>query len=104
MKIRNGFVSNSSSASFVIIMTPDQETEWKDSLNPYELQIFTSDWSRLCKSEENLNGQPVIIYSGATGEYPFYEEVVLERTPEDKELSRDEIGEKYSNDFKHREF
>ena len=40
MKIRQGFVSNSSSSSFICILVKDTAEEFKDKLDPYELAVF----------------------------------------------------------------
>ena len=104
MKIRNGFVSNSSSSSFVIVMTPEQETEWKKGLNFYEMQILTDDYSNLDRNEKTFNKQPIIMYSGASGDYAFYEEITLKSAPEDDNLSREEIEEKYDTEYYAGEF
>lgn len=92
MKIRSGFVSNSSSSSFVIVMTPEQEQEWKDKLNVYEKQVIESWDSYLGRGEKTFNGNEVIVYSGRTG---FYDDMSLELTEKDAELSEEELGEKY---------
>ena len=40
MKIRQGFVSNSSSSSFICILVKDTAEEFKNKLDPYELAVF----------------------------------------------------------------
>ena len=75
MKIRQGFVSNSSSTSFCIIMTEDQEKEWTDSLNTYEKKIV----SALERQDGKQLGElKVITFSGCEGNYCFYEDIELE--------------------------
>ena len=91
MKIRQGFVSNSSSSSFVIIMTAEQHKEWLDKLNPYEKQVV----DELGHDGQKFNGSDVIILSGVTGNYSFYEDMSLEPIEEDKDLDEGDICEKY---------
>ena len=85
MKIRTGFVSNSSSSSFVIAMTLEQEKEWKEQLNAYEKQVITpGNNCYIGRETKDFNGNPVVVYSGAEGNYCFYEDMSLELTGEDE--------------------
>ena len=94
MKVRSGFVSNSSSSSFTIIMTPEQEKEWLEQLNCYEKQVIEAD-NGLSREEKEFNGNPVIVYSGYSGNYDTFDDVELELIEEDVELNDEEFYEKY---------
>jgi len=96
MKIRSGFVSNSSSSSFTIVMTPEQEKEWRDNLDVYEKQVI--DNSYLGRKEEKIGDFDVVIFSGMTGNWCFYEDFSVTLLPEDEDLSEEEFEEKYGYD------
>jgi hypothetical protein len=96
MKIRTGFVSNSSSSSFTIVMTEKQEKEWLDNLNVYEKQLI--DESYLGCEYQTLDDQKVAVYGGSTGNYSFYEEFTPDNIEEDEELDDEEIADKYGFD------
>lgn len=102
MKQRNGFVSNSSSSSFVIVMTPEQDTAWKKELNVYELQVVEGQDTYLGREKGNIAGTDVIVYSGMTGNYCFYEDMSITLTPEDQALfdaDEDDFCKKYGLDY-----
>lgn len=92
MKVRNGFVSNSSSSSFVIIMTEEQQHQWLEKLNAYEKQVVDA----LSCSTDMFSGMKVFIYSGMTGNYSSYEDLSIEILDEDKDLDEDEFYSKYN--------
>ena len=103
MKIRNGFVSNSSSSSFTVVMTPEQEKTWKEQLNVYEKQVVEHD-EGVERDEKVFNGQKVVVYSGYTGNYDCFDGMSLDLIPEDEELSEEELDEKYDCEFYASEF
>jgi len=68
MKTRNGFVSNSSSSSFVIITPKSAVDEVYPTLTPFEKEVvgFMSLWDR--KYISPFMGTDVVIYSGGDGD------------------------------------
>lgn len=72
MKIRNGFVSNSSSSSYIVI---DLDPENIDSLINHQASLFKSEESVL--KYELITKEPGILYLGSElGEFQFGWEVV----------------------------
>ena len=70
MKIRNGFVSNSSSSSFVVFMKKDYFKEFYDSLEDYEQEVVNH-----VKSNDNkkLDDDSFVILSGFQGNINSFE-------------------------------
>ena len=86
MKIRNGFVSNSSSSSFVIILTKDQYTELLKTIDDYQKKVLDA----LGHEEAKVCGQDAIIFQGMQGNYSSFEDLFMDDYDDDAEMLTDE--------------
>ena len=68
MKIRNGFVSNSSSSSFVVIAPKEDVDIVLKSMKEYEQAVIN-----FVKTETNFLNTKINIFSGMTGNYDSWE-------------------------------
>ena len=101
MKIRNGFVSNSSSSSFCIIISKKEEDEWLESMNIYQKkmmkEIMDDTWSTFSRRSREIEGTIIVSYFGDWD--TLFEDVSEpELIDEDKKLTEDELCEKYEID------
>lgn len=89
MKIRTGFVSNSSSSSFVVLLSKEQDTEFQKKLSPIQKEVLGA-----CAREEKIFlGNDVVAYTGWSnaGGYSNFEDVYID----DEGLDENEYYEKY---------
>lgn len=63
MKIRNGFVSNSSSSSFVVLTTKENIKEALDKL-PKKIKKFMKDTFICSPTHVEVDGKKYLLYSG----------------------------------------
>ena len=76
MKIRNGFVSNSSSSSFVLVTTTENWERVKKELHPFEVKVAES----ILGKERTFLGQEVVSFStwctegGSWAEYAYIDD------------------------------
>jgi hypothetical protein len=68
MRTREGFVSNSSSTSFIILIRPEAYSQMVESFDDVQRQ-FCLDYFE----ETNVFGMPAIMLKGETGDCCFYE-------------------------------
>jgi hypothetical protein len=88
MKIRNGFVSNSSSSSFVYIIDGEKYKEFIKSLDGYQKEIIKA----LAPSKETVLGKEAFVISGGSGNSSCFEYMSIKF---DEDLDEDEWNEKY---------
>ena len=82
MKIRNGFVSNSSSSSFLVVMSAKDYQNILNDLNPLEVAIVEQADSK----RGSIGGQDLVMHSHITGNYSTLEGInnsyIIERAKE----------------------
>ena len=66
MKIRTGFVSNSSSSSFVAVLSKDTYVDLVSSLSPIARIMVGVRWSNI--KHKKLDNMEVVLYSSMSGE------------------------------------
>jgi hypothetical protein len=71
MKVRNGFVSNSSSSSFMILTTVENHEKALKNLHPFIIAVL----DRLSSKKTRAFGKDCISYSIMTGNYSSFEDM-----------------------------
>jgi hypothetical protein len=69
MKIRNGFVSNSSSSSFVIIIPKEVADKVKETLTPYEKVVV----DHIGSTEKKFGSTDIVVHQWQSGNYSSFE-------------------------------
>ena len=86
MKIRNGFVSNSSSSSFLLITTIENHNHVMGQLTNYERAVIIAIMKTTENSKQSLFGREVVCLEEFSGEsYYTIGELVLEKKWEEFE-------------------
>lgn len=95
MKIRTGFVSNSSSSSFIVLVEEDKYNKFVETLDQYQKQVL--EYIEPCKT--SVFNIDAIEITGSSGNYSSFEDCSLDISDEDQQLIDDEefdkIQEKY---------
>ena len=88
MKTRSGFVSNSSSSSFVYILLKDQYEELLKNVDEYQKAVL----KELGHEEKQIFGQEAIVISGMNGNNSSFEYMNIDVY---SDLTDEEFREKY---------
>jgi len=93
MKIRNGFVSNSSSSSFVYLLKKEDYAEMLESADKFQKQVL----KELYPQEVNVFGMELMMVSGGSGNCSSFEYMDVSFQDDDLEDPDDEEAfyEKY---------
>jgi hypothetical protein len=93
MKIRQGFVSNSSSSSFFAVIFKDDYKSLMEKMNELEVLIF----STMVSEPQKFGDKEVILFSHISGEASYWEPPKGAREIAKKILK--EMGEPTDNDY-----
>lgn len=95
MKVRNGFVSNSSSSSFLVLVKKEGYDEWFNNLNLAQQQIL----NHLGKYNKDVFGTPCFSYEGSHGNYSSFDGFNFDWKALGFEEKPDEDDERFWNKF-----
>lgn len=85
MKIRNGFVSNSSTSSFIIIVKVEDFNKLLTEIDPYQKAVLLE----LGYTERNVLGIAAVVISGMAGNYSSFEGMDVARELYDEKFEYD---------------
>jgi len=81
MKIRNGFVSNSSTSSFIIILSKEKYNKLLTEVDSYQKAVL----EELGFEEDTILGQRAVIITGSKGNYSSFKDIVVDENLYDPE-------------------